>query len=536
MPARSPALVALALLLLQPLAAAHEGEHEPSDPEPAPETVEEVRRPAALRGYTGPGREPYFNYFEGAWMYGRLTATPLEGQYPRDMRGSGEWLVWEDAYSRDIYAHNVAAGSGFYLTRDAAIQQKPRIDGNVVVWEEYKDTRGADIVAYFLDTGEMRLLSKTPGNNRNPSVRDGLVAWENDRNKTLDIYAYDVQNATEFPLVLGEDRQSDPLVLHGLVYYRAYRFNIWDLFVVDPKTGISTQLTSDIAMQAAPFTNGEDVYFNSQYFTAWALDKYDVDTGRLSRTRLKFQDVTPPAASGDRILQVARDLTFRQLVARNLTSGESMHVTGDLLLTTDPWLDDDTAYVSIPTKSGVSLLTLKISPFAWVAKPEIVLTTPRSGASWGGPLTVQGILRLPGDWAEPTTFTYRVDGEAPVALAPEDRFRFSLDPEDREQGRHILVVRATFRDGPPIEANLLLLVPSSAQRGIDVEAAGEYYHDAVIQGILRQYVYENPASFVLIVLVILVLIVLAIRLYVVLRPVRRAKVEIEYVAPDESGS
>lgn len=536
MPARRLVPLGLLLVLLAPLApqaAGHGGEtHGTAQPDPAHDVPEEPPREAMLRGYTGPGREPYLNYFEGAWIFGRFTATPLPNQTPLGLTGSGDWLVWEDAASRDIFAYSVPAGTGFYLNRDLNAQRAPAIDGNVVVWEETRSGRATSIYAYFLDTGETRLVSKTPGNNRNPSVRDGLIAWENDGDRNFDIWAYDVENGTEFPIATGKDRQSDPLVLDGKVYYREYRFNIWDLFAVDAFTGERTQVTSDTAMEAAPFTNGEDVFFQKQYSRAWKLHKHSPGEERTVETPLSFQDSSPTPVSGDRLLYAARDLTFRQLVARNVTSGESLHVTGDLVLTTEPWLDGTVAYVPVLTASGTSLLQIEVSPFAWVEKPEIKLLSPRSGARWGGPVTVVGVFVKPAEWAEPATFTYRVDEDPPVALSPEGQFRFVLDPSDREAGRHQVVLRATFREGPPVEANVLLLVPDATQRSVDVEALGQSYHDQRITGVMRQYLYDNPASVPLLALVLLLLVVIAVRVWVTWRPMRRRRVVAEYVPPE----
>lgn len=528
---RPRSLVVLAVLLLAPLAppaAGHGTEHDPGTehpPAPAPD-------PVGLEGYTGPGREAYLNYYQGAWMYGRFTATPLGDQYPRDVRGSGDWLVWEDAAAGDIYAFNVPAGTGFYLTRDDNVQRAPDVSGNVVVWEEYRAGRASVVYAYFLDTGETRLLSRTPGNNRNPSVDGHLVAWENDADRARDVWAYDVTNQTEFPVALGPDRQSDPLVLDGRVYYREHRFNVWDLFAVDAETGDVEQVTADTAIQSPPFTNGQDVLFLTQEDGAWQLHRYDPERGRVLRTPLAFQDTSPTPASGSNVLQTARDDPYRQLVARNVTSGVSMHVSGNLVLTSDPWLDGHTAYLAVATRNGTSLLALEVSPFAFSPRPEVTIVTPRSGVRWTSVATIQGTLALPGEWAQPTTFTYRLNDEPPVSIPVGERYRFQLDPADREPGRHQLVVRATFREGPPVEDNILLLLPTPDDTNVvDVEKLGQMYHDQRVAFAMRQYVTENPAVFLLAALVLLLIVVLLVRLWMWLRPATR-RVEVEYVPPE----
>jgi len=218
-------------------------------------------------------------------------------------------------------------------------------------------------------------------------------------------------------------------------------------------------------------------------------------------------------------------------VARNLTTGASMHVTGNLALTSEPWLDGRTAWLAVSTRNGTSLVAFEVSPFAFADRPDLSITSPRSGARWTSVANVQGVFRLPGDWAQPTTFTYRVDDLPPVAIPVAERFRFQVDPQDFEPGRHQVVVRATFREGPPVEANILLLLPTVADERIDVEQLGQTYHAARVAFTVRQYVTENPASFLLVALVLLLLVVLALRVWVWLRPARR-RIEVEYVPPE----
>src|SRR5581483_2554477 len=94
-------LAALLAPLAAPIALAHSVSPSPS-PLDLPQTSAHELAPPT-QGYTGPGREPLLSFFEGTWLYGQESATPLKEQAPVDLVGDGDWLVWEDANHSDIY-------------------------------------------------------------------------------------------------------------------------------------------------------------------------------------------------------------------------------------------------------------------------------------------------------------------------------------------------------------------------------------------------------------------------------------------------
>src|SRR5438094_2782177 len=163
--------------LVGPLAEGHGTTVPEGEPDPFANlgTDQTAFRPPSA-GYTGPGSAPWINFYLGAWVYGQVSASPLGNQSPRDIHGSGNWLVWEDASSNDVFAFNTIAGTGQYLTRDAYIQRNADVSGNHAVWEDYRDPHHADIWSYAFDTGESRRLSTGPGNHLSPTIDGHLVA------------------------------------------------------------------------------------------------------------------------------------------------------------------------------------------------------------------------------------------------------------------------------------------------------------------------------------------------------------------------
>lgn len=521
--------IALLALLLAPGALGH-GSESDGHTEAPPAPVEDVVVP---RGYTGPGREPWISYFQGVWLYGEAAATPIRGQVPRHLDGDGDWLVWEDANRSDIYVHNLPSGQGFYVTSDAALQRNPRVSDDVVVWEDHSNPRRPRIMAYFLETGETRRLSNTTTIVRDPSIGGPIVAWIDENGTNADAWAYDLRNNTAWNLHAATDRDNDATVVRERVFWRTYRYNLWDIMGYDTRTGELLSITSDAELQGYPFTNGDDLFFlQSAYRAGWELMRYDLDDERLQRAGAAFNDASGTSASGDHILRVARDVDFSQLVVRNLTNGATTHVSGDLALAADPILLGDTIHVLVRTIDGASLVSLKVSPFAFAKRPTLSITSPATGASWIRPVVVQGALDAGAEWTEPMTFTYRIDDEPPQLIPPGKSWRVTADPNGMAPGAHSLVVRATFREGPPVATSITLVVPAALQT-VDVEAAGPAYHAARIMGEFNQYVLQNPAAYALIPLVLLLLALAIFRFYIWRKPRRRPSA-VEYVAPDDA--
>ncbi|MEO6667120.1 MAG: hypothetical protein ABIO65_10165, partial [Nitrospiria bacterium] len=484
-------------------------------------------------GYTGPGREPYVSYFEGVWLYGALTASPLGRQSPIELDVDGDWAVWEDANRSEIYAFNIPAGQGFYITADRVAQHKPRVSDGVVVFEDHRSPNRPAVYAYFLDTGETRRLSNATTVLSSPDIDYPIVSWLDQNGTNADVWAYSLLNDTAWNVHPGTDRDSDPIVVGSNIYWRTYRYNLWDIVGYDTTRDEYVQVTSDSAIQSAPFTNGVDLfYMTSQFELGWRLERFDAFDEVARRYDLRLPDSSKSSISGDALLRSVMDIEYSQLVIRNITNGAVNHVSGNLLLSGDPAIQGRTVFALVRTGDGVSFLMLDVSPFAFAKKPTLVISSPGPNLPWLRPVVVTGVLSAGPEFAEPATFTYRID-DGPPQIIPAGRvWRFTADPTDAVAGSHTVTVRATFREGPPVSATLTLIVPAESQT-IDVERAGPAYHAARLLNELHNYVLDNPASWVLIPLLILILILVTLRAWLWLKPRRRRSI-VEYVDPDEA--
>jgi len=86
---------------------------------------------------------------------------------------AGSWVVWRESPdgNDDIFAFDLVAGARHRLTTDTDDQRKPKVSGDLVVWEDWRNWDGAgnadyhagDIFGYDLVLGQEFVVSASPG-------------------------------------------------------------------------------------------------------------------------------------------------------------------------------------------------------------------------------------------------------------------------------------------------------------------------------------------------------------------------------------
>ena len=124
-------------------------------------------------------------------------------------RVAGDYIVWEDYRngSADIYGYQIStSGPAFAIATGASGQTSPDIDGNRVVWID--DASGSDqIWSYDLTTKISTQLTRAASNKVQPRISGTRVVWADDRAGNLDIYSYDFTASTEDVIVSGAGDQ-----------------------------------------------------------------------------------------------------------------------------------------------------------------------------------------------------------------------------------------------------------------------------------------------------------------------------------------
>jgi beta propeller repeat protein len=126
-------------------------------------------------------------------------------------RVSGDLIVYEDYTSgnADIFGYHIStAGPPFAIATGANGETQADVDGNHVVWVEDNSATGTDqVMLYDAITGETRQLSTIASHKLKPRISGNFVVWSDDRNGNLDVYIYDLTTNTEQLLVGGSGDQ-----------------------------------------------------------------------------------------------------------------------------------------------------------------------------------------------------------------------------------------------------------------------------------------------------------------------------------------
>lgn len=127
-----------------------------------------------------------------------------------------------------IVVQPIAGGAAIVAAPSAHHQDRPAIDGDWVVWEEYLDATDAVIRARNLSSGEVRDLSGTTGFRTNPDIRGTRVVWEDQRSGRGDIYFIDLEREEpERAVVSGAGHSAAArLTSDGLVWIETAGDNI----------------------------------------------------------------------------------------------------------------------------------------------------------------------------------------------------------------------------------------------------------------------------------------------------------------------
>ena len=161
---------------------------------------------------------------------------------------SGNIIVWAD-YRRanpirdplisDIYGYDATTGREFLIASDPDNyrQVKPAISGNVVVWADMHN--GGDIWGYDLESNTPFPIHVGPYGQNDVDIDGRYVVWEDSRNGAdTDIWGYDLLTGKEFPIYQGPGHQSDPSISGNLVVWDfpgpGDRDRVWGAYIPEP--------------------------------------------------------------------------------------------------------------------------------------------------------------------------------------------------------------------------------------------------------------------------------------------------------------
>jgi len=128
----------------------------------------------------------------------------------------------------------------FPLCTDPACQGQSVLYENIVVWRDYRNDDG-DIYGYDLMNSSEFFIPASPGYQWHPAIYKNVVLWEywtnNDNSLPAylhpediddieiysDIYGYDLETQTEFPICTDSDTQWDPKIYGNTVIWHDWK-------------------------------------------------------------------------------------------------------------------------------------------------------------------------------------------------------------------------------------------------------------------------------------------------------------------------
>jgi beta propeller repeat protein len=118
-----------------------------------------------------------------------------------------------------VMVQPLSGGPAVAAAASAHHQDRPAVDGDWLVWEEYLGSTDAVIRARNLTTGQVRDLSATTGFRTNPDILGTRVVWEDQRSGNGDIYFIDLGAGGERVAVSGSGHSTAVrLTPDGLVW------------------------------------------------------------------------------------------------------------------------------------------------------------------------------------------------------------------------------------------------------------------------------------------------------------------------------
>lgn len=154
---------------------------------------------------------------------------------------SGDYYVWEDYrnsptnvppeyMNADIYGLDLRTGQEFAISTADWSQTRPRISGDIVVWQDARAwwMNDYNIYGYNLRTGEEFQITHDPAPQYAPAISGNYVVWKDSRNDNFDIYGMDLSTGEEFPICLNSSGQGSPAIDGNIVVWADYRNRLLD--------------------------------------------------------------------------------------------------------------------------------------------------------------------------------------------------------------------------------------------------------------------------------------------------------------------
>ncbi len=345
-------------------------------------------------------------------------------------RVDGESVVWTDfrnitvhsVYDSDIYLYDYGTGTESRVTSTTAAQAAPDVSGDRVAYTETNGSVGNSAIK-AIDLGAKELTNVWVGHYgwwQRPKIDGDIIVWEGSASNSpydWDVMAYDLASDTAWTIAGGAGDQRYPVIGGGKAVY--FDSGSWWSHDLATDTTIEVTATPAGVSPANAAADDQHLVFAAQPGAGYALYAMDLAT---SAVETLSTSVEPYAAAtdcvdvdGDTVVfssQTAGGIrAYRYSFASGLDeritpteSGQSQaHVSGTLIA----WRDTRNA----PGESGFDSSDIYANRFVpGVSVPWSLISGVPAGWSASHPVT----LSIDATPAAGSTTYYSVDGTAPV--------------------------------------------------------------------------------------------------------------------------
>lgn len=453
LPVKRLLALVLTVLAVVPSVHAHEEDQDEHD-DAAPDPLARYRD------------EPWYSILDDRWwVYGQGEKIVPPASLPTsayrsdwEIAADGDWVVWIDQSRRggDVFAYNLDARSGLYLTNDDARQHNPAIHGSLVAWEDERHGQ-TEIYAYDLETSNVAFrVTNSTATQRNPAVGIGWIAYEDrsDLANGTNIGIWHRADGANSVLVGKTGDQTAPALAGEHVAFVDQEYGQTDVMAVRASGGRPFFLTRDTALETAPVSSGAFTFFLHAADDTWELLAYDGVRNVTRNTGYTF-DATArmDVERGMVVFSTYRSGGNSFVTLVDLDSGRYARLTDNLPLRGPPLLADG-RLVFLLSGEPTALVVLEPSRFAVESPPRMRLVGPPPEAPFTGPrFTANGTFRSNPGWGEPLRFEYRFDDGPWTAFdAREGPWEVAVDvPRGFDVGdKTLFQVRAVFQDAPEV--------------------------------------------------------------------------------------
>jgi beta propeller repeat protein len=221
-------------------------------------------------------------------------------------RVDGSVVVWQDyrdigarngdEVNADIYARDLSTGDETKIT-DNHTASFPDVSDRFVVYVDKRNS-DKDIRSYDLRRDESDWIVRHSGDDQDrPAIDDNIVVWQDNRDGSWDIRGKNLDNDDEFWVSHRDGNQQKPRISGHRVVWEDDRDGCCDIYLKDLDSGDVTRITDDNDAREPDIAGNWIVYRRGDDpATIWA---YNVETGdriRVSSTRDEARQ--QPSVSG----------------------------------------------------------------------------------------------------------------------------------------------------------------------------------------------------------------------------------------------